>query len=111
MQPWEYKVLHRQRAVMSSTIGEWDSAVVSQLPQLGGEGWELVAVVPRSSTPGTASGGVTSDELWIFKRPKTMLDAETTVVVAQAIEPPPLLAPADDAVAIEPAARHDPADG
>lgn len=99
MQPWEYKVLHRQRAVSTGGVSDWDSGVVGQLPQLGSEGWELVAVVPRSSTPGTASGGVTSDELWVFKRPKTMLEAETTVVVAQASEPASVAAGVGEAVA------------
>jgi len=39
---------------------------------LGEEGWELIAAVPRSSVIiGTGLGaGFTSDELWVFKRPK-----------------------------------------
>jgi len=88
MQPWEYKVLHRARGVQAGGVGQWDSNVVGQLPELGDEGWELVTVVPRASVGGTSSAGVTSDELWIFKRPKTMLTAETTVIIAQATATP-----------------------
>lgn len=88
MQPWEYKVVHRSRTVQSGAAGQWDSGVVGQLPELGDEGWELVTVVPRSSVGGNAIAGVTSDELWVFKRPKTMLQADSTVIVAQATATP-----------------------
>ena len=85
MQAWEYKVLHRARNVQGGgAAGQWDSGVVGQLPELGDEGWELVTVVPRSSVGGSTVAGTTSDELWVFKRPKTILTAETTVTVAQA---------------------------
>jgi hypothetical protein len=87
MQAWEYKVIHRVRGVGMTTTRSWDEPIVSQLPALGDEGWELVSVVARSSEPGSATAGVTSDEMWVFKRPKTILSAETTVIVAQADEP------------------------
>ena len=84
MQPWEYKVVHRVRRVGSAAVGAWDAPIVAQLPGLGDEGWELVAVVPRSGEPGSTTAGVTSDEMWVFKRPKVILSSEATVVVAQA---------------------------
>lgn len=97
MQPWEYKVLHRVRRVSGTRVGAWDEPIVAQLPALGEEGWELVTVITRASEPGGMSAGVTTDEMWVFKRPKSILSAETTVVVAQAEpEPKPELA---DAVA------------
>lgn len=99
MQPWEYKVLHRTRGVQAGGVGKWDSNVVGQLPDLGDQGWELVSVVPRSSTPGSASGGVVSDELWIFKRPKTLLQADSTGIVAQATATPEAQSTSADAIA------------
>jgi hypothetical protein len=88
MQAWEYKVLHRQRQVRGGTVGSWDANVIQQLPDLGAEGWELVAVVPRSSEGAPANAGVTTDELWIFKRPKAIVSAEAMVVVAEAVDGP-----------------------
>ncbi len=87
MQAWEYKVMHRQRQVQSGQVGSWDSNVIQQLPELGADGWELIAVVPRSSEGAPANAGVTTDELWIFKRPKAIVSAEAMVVVAEATEP------------------------
>lgn len=90
MQAWEYKVLHRVRQIRSGRIGGWDEPIVAQLPALGDEGWELVTVITRSSEPGGLSAGVTTDEMWVFKRPKSAVSAESTVVVAQAeAEPEP----------------------
>jgi hypothetical protein len=83
MQAWEYKVMHRQRQVRGGAVGSWDSNVIQQLPDLGAAGWELVAVVPRSSEGSPANAGVTTDELWIFKRPKAIVSAEAMVVVAE----------------------------
>lgn len=105
MQPWEYKVLHRSRSVQSGAAGQWDSGVVGQLPELGEQGWELVTVVPRSSVGGCSSAGVTSDELWVFKRPKTILQAESTVIVAQATATPEPESIVAEAVAMRTAAE------
>jgi hypothetical protein len=96
MQPWEYKVLHRVRQIRAAKVSGWDEPIVAQLPALGEEGWELVTVITRASEPGSISAGVTTDEMWVFKRPKSILNAETTVVVAQAEpEPEPVLADMD----------------
>jgi hypothetical protein len=84
MQPWEYKVLHRVRRIGGGKVGGWDEAIVAELPALGDEGWELVTVITRASEPGGITAGVTTDEMWVFKRPKSILTAEATVVVAQA---------------------------
>jgi hypothetical protein len=88
MQAWEYRVVHRQRQVRGGTVGSWDANVIQQLPDLGAAGWELVAVVPRSSEGAPANAGVTTDELWIFKRPKAIVSAEAMVVVAEAADAP-----------------------
>lgn len=84
VQAWEYKVIHRRRTVAGVAAGEWDTGVVAQLPSLGEEGWELIAVTTRSSEGGASSAGVTTDELWIFKRPRQIFTSESMVVVAQA---------------------------
>ncbi len=85
MQRWEYRVFHRQRTVaMGEITSGWDENVVGMLPELGDEGWELVTVLPRSSSGGATDAGVTTDELWIFKRPKAGGLAESMVVVAEA---------------------------
>lgn len=89
MQPWEYKVLHRVRQIRAGKIGNWDAPIVAELPALGDEGWELVTVITRASEPGGISAGVTTDEMWVFKRPKSILSTEMTVVVAQT-EPEPV---------------------
>lgn len=71
MQGWEYRVFHRQREVtMGEVTSGWDENVVAMLPELGAAGWELVTVLPRSSSGGAVNAGMTTDELWIFKRPK-----------------------------------------
>ena len=80
MQRWEYKVFHRQRTVaMGEVTSGWDENVVGMLPELGDEGWELVTVLPRSSSGGAPNAGVTTDELWIFKRPKAGGSAEAAL--------------------------------
>lgn len=99
MQPWEYKVVHRARLTQGNGVGQWDTGIVSMLPELGDEGWELIAIAPRSSAPGSTTSGVTSDEMWVFKRPKTVLTAETTVIVAQATATPGVEALPTEAVA------------
>jgi len=37
--------------------------------ELGLQGWELVAICPRSLPVSTGTTGTTTDELWVFKRP------------------------------------------
>lgn len=71
MQQWEYKVFHRQRSLHGMSVTEWDENIVSQLPQLGDDGWELVTILPRSSVGSSGGAGVTTDEVWVFKRPKS----------------------------------------
>ena len=88
MQPWEYKVLHRVRPIRTGKVGGWDEPIVAELPALGDEGWELVTVITRSSEPGGITAGITTDEMWVFKRPKSILTAEQTVVIAQAVAEP-----------------------
>jgi hypothetical protein len=90
MQKWEYKTIHRKRDIPVAAdkkslyfdIGVWNPKDMNvELEALGREGWELVSITPRSSqaswgahsssTPGwfPITGGVTTDELWVFKRP------------------------------------------
>ena len=49
----------------------WKNAITQDnLSKLGEEGWELVAIVPASSYAGPSTAGFTTDETWVFKRPK-----------------------------------------
>jgi len=48
----------------------WDNDIPNKLARLGDEGWELVAITPRSSVLGDPFAGFTSEELWVFKRPR-----------------------------------------
>jgi hypothetical protein len=41
-----------------------------KLAQLGNQGWELVAVMPRSSAIMSNYAGATTEDEWLFKRPK-----------------------------------------
>ena len=87
MQLWEYKTVFRTRDF--DFAGEkknadwmraksWNIDIDKELEQLGSDGWELVAVVPRSGLLGATppSGwsrdyaGFTNEDLWVFKRPK-----------------------------------------
>ncbi len=107
MQPWEYKVLHRVRPVSSGKVGSWDEPVVSQLPALGEQGWELVTVITRASDPGSMTAGVTTDEMWVFKRPRMSNELESTVVIAQAEQQPdPVLADMEIVTGNEPTRRE-----
>lgn len=70
MQKWEYKIILRQRKFGFFSNNEWDIEIQELLPQLGDEGWELVNVVPESSTWGENNSGTTTEEKWVFKRLK-----------------------------------------
>lgn len=64
-QRWEYVFLERSREIKRTRDGiihtlEWNKDITSTIEALGEEGWELMAV----------GAGFTSDELWVFKRPK-----------------------------------------
>lgn len=79
---WEYKRVLQSRSWDRDTSGKWYkgsswSPPIDQILVLGEEGWELVSVVPVSTYLGNWSGadardfaGFTSEQLWIFKRPK-----------------------------------------
>ena len=74
MPNWEYETFTRARGFKGSLTSrrratDWNWDITSELKRLGGDGWELVAVVPRSSIASEDVGGFTTDELWIFKRP------------------------------------------
>jgi hypothetical protein len=97
-QKWEYKTILRIRNAKKDGspryADKWDVKIEEQLPGLGEEGWELIAVSPRSGVLGGVmfpdasytrdalisaiashpySGdyaGFTDEELWVFKRPK-----------------------------------------
>lgn len=69
MQRWEYKTIVRKREVGLFRIGRWDMEPKELLAGLGDEGWELVAITPQAGALGAQAAGVTSEELWIFKRP------------------------------------------
>jgi hypothetical protein len=82
LQRWEYKFLKRVRGLKAiGMLGidayaypeEWkpeNSNFMSQVEKLGEEGWELIAIVPRSSYGGKMGAGFTGEETWAFKRPK-----------------------------------------
>ena len=73
MQRWDYKTLYRTRGAKGVLGGfraeDWSQDISAMLPQLGTDGWELVAVVPRSATGGETWAGLTDEEVWVFKRP------------------------------------------
>jgi hypothetical protein len=67
---WEY---HWELRTLKSALGgkiEWDKNILDRLTMLGEQGWELVAVVPRSGMSGESYAGFTTEEMWVFKRPK-----------------------------------------
>jgi hypothetical protein len=90
MQKWEYMFLVRSRGFSTDKdhpkapwqVGSnWNVDMDKKLAELGDQGWELVTVSPRSSYLGgrevIGGGGVTldyagytSEEVWVFKRPK-----------------------------------------
>jgi hypothetical protein len=94
---WEYKIIVWSREWKESQkkypydihrsvfIGcQWCLGEMSQnLNDLGKEGWELVSISPRSSFLGGHENtdvktitndfaGFTSEEVWVFKRPKNI---------------------------------------
>lgn len=86
MQKWEYKSLLRSRELKPGTLGfgtkitPWDRDIEAGLPALGESGWELVAIVPQSSSlfgPEREQTSFTTGELWVFKRPKPQTDGAT----------------------------------
>ena len=92
---YEYKVLVRGRGLSKQGdfygVNDWNQwwedgsdenkgslDMVKKSKELGAQGWELVAVIPEAGNAtysglsdglGYTSGGVTSVEKWIFKRP------------------------------------------
>jgi hypothetical protein len=85
MQRWEYKLVVRAREFerhdeFKFAPTQWTVDIAKTAEELGNEGWELVAVTPRSDllrAPGAAQddapaemAGFTSTELWVFKRPR-----------------------------------------
>lgn len=105
MQRWEYLEVLKSRGWKDERNGEgwymegkWVNRIISDggeklsegesmhaiLKMLGQEGWELVAITPRSSRLGGSDerhsdkgvaisadyAGFTSEEVWVFKRPK-----------------------------------------
>ena len=73
MQKWEYNWELRTRHPIDNTyvtMSAWENDVTGKIAALGEAGWELVAIVPRSSQGDHNLSGVTTEELWVFKRPK-----------------------------------------
>lgn len=76
---WEYHVVIRTRLIRHATLGTRAAAeVVSDfnpngeamlglLAELGEQEWELVGISTRTSVDNSP---MTSEELWVFKRPK-----------------------------------------
>lgn len=88
MQTWEYKMLYRTRgylAIEGNSKVQWaedwklledgvalpTNDALKVINTLGKQGWELVAISPRSGmlSPFGAVAGFTTEELWVFKRP------------------------------------------
>jgi hypothetical protein len=88
-QVWEYKSIVRTRgfptgnsvdaAVAATDWTQWyedgqpiaaPADPLAKVNQLGAQGWELITITPRSSLASNWTAGTTSDETWLFKRPK-----------------------------------------
>lgn len=70
MVQWEYWVVTRARS-FDINEGAWNisgDAMLATLAEAGEQGWELVTVYPRQSLVNYK--GMTSEEIWVFKRPK-----------------------------------------
>jgi hypothetical protein len=72
VQRWEYFWELRKRMVrpQDGGVSGWDNDIPKKLRDLGEQGWELVAISPRSDFTGNHLAGVTTEELWVFKRPR-----------------------------------------
>lgn len=70
MQKWEYKIISCERSTGLFSDYEWDKDIEAMLPKLGEEGWELINVIAEASSWGENNSGTTTEEKWIFKRPK-----------------------------------------
>lgn len=64
-QKWEYKIVLRER---DSAYQQWSNEVNVILPELGEEGWELVAISFRDNQ--SMGNSARQQEVWVFKRPK-----------------------------------------
>jgi hypothetical protein len=87
VQKWEYRTVLRTRGWGTDTSTKdapwltattWNNNIEVVLQQMGDDGWELVAVSPRSSSLGGLAfdrnkdyAGFTDSEIWVFKRPKS----------------------------------------
>lgn len=70
MEKWEYNVITTKREMRLFAKSVWSVDVEAMLPELGEDGWELVSVTPISSQYGESVSGYTTEEKWVFKRPK-----------------------------------------
>jgi hypothetical protein len=74
MTKWEYKTVLRTRLPFNKIATDWDVDITKQLAELGDQGWELVAIEARCdraySIDGRVEFGATSNDVWVFKRPK-----------------------------------------
>jgi hypothetical protein len=78
---WEYKTVLRTRGATAPADGgrakPWDIDIERErLAAWGEEGWDLVAVVPRSRYYTMYGSGFMGEELWVFKRPRPPLPTE-----------------------------------
>jgi len=89
-QTWEYKTIVRARTFpignsvnASVPANDWSlwfedgkqfptpDDPLAKINQLGDQGWELISITPRSSLAADWIAGSTTDETWVFKRPKS----------------------------------------
>ena len=71
MQRWEYFWELRKRMVrQDGGVSGWDNDITKKLRDFGEQGWELIDISARSDFTGSSAAGVTTEELWVFKRPK-----------------------------------------
>ncbi len=101
MQKWEYTTVLQTRAWRyKDECEEWHQGdtfedIDQTLAELGEAGWELIAVTPRSSFLGGFNcgyanhshdyAGFTSEQLWVFKRPKAEPLAEPLQVETESM--------------------------
>jgi hypothetical protein len=73
MQKWEYLTQEYACKTPGLITGsfEWDwKGINGNLHSLGEQGWELISAYPLAHLQGLGSSGVTSQVVFIFKRPK-----------------------------------------